>query len=84
LKPDNLLLDESGQLKICDFGTAREKSSDMTSGICTPLYGAPEVLKAQKQYDDRCDVWSAGITLYEMLTGQTFFHTAKEYKDLMK
>jgi serine/threonine protein kinase len=77
------LLDESGQLKVGDFGTAREYSSNMTQGICTPLYGSPEVLRLITTYDGRCDVWSAGLTLYEMITGQMLFIGVKTYDALM-
>lgn len=45
LKPDNVLLDENEELKIADFGLARDVEIQMTKGACTPLYAAPEVLK---------------------------------------
>jgi serine/threonine protein kinase len=41
LKPDNILLDESGDLKIADFGLARDVEAKMTKWSCTPLYAAP-------------------------------------------
>lgn len=41
LKPDNLMLDENGELKIADFGLARDVEAQMTKGVCTPLYAAP-------------------------------------------
>ena len=41
LKPDNLMLDENGELKIADFGLARDVEAKMTKGVCTPLYAAP-------------------------------------------
>ena len=44
----------------------------MTKGACSPLYAAPEVLISQK-YDQKCDVWSAGLILYEMVTGRHLF-----------
>ena len=45
LKPDNILLDENEELKIADFGLARDMEVQMTKGACTPLYASPEVLK---------------------------------------
>ena len=48
----------------------------MTKGACTPLYAAPEVLKLQA-YGQKCDVWSAGLILYEMLTGKEMFSHVK-------
>ena len=48
----------------------------MTKGACTPLYAAPEVLKLE-QDDQKCDVWSAGLILYEMLMGKEMFAHVK-------
>ncbi len=68
LKPENILLDENLDLKIADFGLARDLEMCMTKGACTPLYAAPEVYN-MLQYDQKCDVWSTGLILYEILTG---------------
>jgi serine/threonine protein kinase len=79
-------LDENGELKIADFGLARDIDVGeilMTKGACTPLYAAPEVLKLET-YDSKCDVWSAGLILYEMLTAKEFFGEVKTKKQLIK
>lgn len=55
----------------------------MTKGVCTPLYAAPEVLKLDP-YDSKCDVWSAGLILYEMLTSREMFEHVKKKTQLMK
>ena len=77
LKPENLLLDSEGTLKISDFGLSA-LSSDFATGdvlhtICgTPNYAAPEVLMSSgdKGYDGRAaDIWSSGIILYVLLAG---------------
>lgn len=74
LKPDNILLDENEDIKISDFGLARDNEGmDKTAGAATPLYGAPEVYFRGYNYDAKCDVWSAGLILYEILTGEKVF-----------
>ena len=89
LKPDNILLDENGYLKIADFGLARDVGLINTNGACTPIYGAPVVMDKSGKYNERCDVWSAGLILYEMLTGKKYFDekvikTMENLKKLIK
>jgi protein kinase A len=72
LKPENLLLDRHGHLKITDFGFAKEVP-DITWTLCgTPDYLAPEVV-ASKGYNKSVDWWSLGILIFEMLCGFTPF-----------
>lgn len=77
LKPDNVLLGVGRDIKISDFGLARESSSNIfvTGQMGTPLYAAPEVYlhKYEEAYTDKCDVWGAGMILYEMLTQKVLF-----------
>eukprot|EP00736_Rhodelphis_marinus_P007719 Rmarinus@m.19156 len=77
LKPQNLLLmgdKNRPTLKLADFGFAREMQPDlMAATICgSPLYMAPEILNGQR-YDEKADLWSVGVILYEMVTGKTPF-----------
>jgi len=78
IKPENIMLTSSGQVKILDFGLARElplgddatqETVDTTSFSGTLLYMAPEVLD-QKDTDARADIFSLGIVFYEALSGR--------------
>lgn len=77
LKPDNILIGVDKDIKISDFGLARESSNSIfvTGQMGTPLYAAPEVYlhKYEEAYTERCDVWGAGMILYEMLTQKVLF-----------
>jgi serine/threonine protein kinase len=68
LKPPNLLLINGGTiLKICDFGTACDKQTYMTNSKGSAAWMAPEVFES-KSYTEKCDVFSFGIILWEVLT----------------
>ena len=87
LKPENLLLDQesaTATLKIIDFGTSTfHKSTDpmMTKRYGTAYYIAPEVL--QKDYTEKCDVWSCGVILYILLCGKPPFY-GRQDKEILK
>ncbi|SFN37882.1 Serine/threonine protein kinase [Formivibrio citricus] len=71
LKPDNLLLTPRGDVKISDFGTARQYDQAMTmlsSMMGTPAYMSPEQI-CEQPLDARSDIFALGIVLYELLTG---------------
>lgn len=68
LKPENLLLDRDGHLKITDFGFAK-KLADRTWTLCgTPEYLAPEIIQS-KGHNRAVDWWALGVLVYEMLAG---------------
>ncbi|TKA82623.1 cAMP-dependent protein kinase type 2 [Friedmanniomyces simplex] len=87
LKPENLLLDRHGHVKITDFGFAKEVP-DITWTLCgTPDYLAPEVVSS-KGYNKSVDWWSLGILIFEMLAGFTPFWDSgsplKIYENILK
>lgn len=71
LKPQNLLLDEKGNLKVSDFGLSVLHQTDaVLSTTCgSPNYVAPEVIVRQNYYGAAADIWSCGIVLFELLAG---------------
>ncbi len=94
LKPENVVLarEPSGAFtaKILDFGIA--KVMDVAGGmgrktrtgvlLGTPAYMSPEQIKNAKEVDARTDLWSAGVMLYEMMTGRVAFPAPTEYARL--
>ena len=75
VKPENIILANDGRIKLTDFGLARPTAQIQAEG--SPLYGtiaytAPEVLRGER-LDPRCDIYSIGVTLYELLTGRQPF-----------
>jgi beta-lactam-binding protein with PASTA domain/predicted Ser/Thr protein kinase len=75
IKPQNVMLDRDGNVKVMDFGIARAADSGMTEAgsiLGTAQYLAPEQARGQR-VDERSDLYSVGIVLYEMLTGTVPF-----------
>lgn len=78
VKPDNILLDSKGRVKVADFGLAKlldrapaDASLTGTNQVMgTPHYMAPEQMQGSHDVDHRADIYSLGVVFYEMLTGQ--------------
>mmetsp|Transcript_31114 Transcript_31114/g.40028 ORF Transcript_31114/g.40028 Transcript_31114/m.40028 type:complete len:590 (+) Transcript_31114:17-1786(+) len=82
VKPENILLRDRGELNgnilLCDFGFASKCNGKSLRKNCgSSAYMAPEVIKGD-YYDFRCDVWSVGVTIYQMITGNKLFYGSEE------
>ena len=76
LKPQNLLIDKEGNLKLADFGLARAFGIPLrtyTHEVVTLWYRAPDVLLGSRTYSTSIDVWSAGCIMAEMISGTPLF-----------
>ncbi|KAI2798343.1 hypothetical protein BLOT_015003 [Blomia tropicalis] len=79
IKPENILLDEKSNIKLIDFGLAANSGSagslECLSTCCgSPAYVAPELLEGRKYSGPAVDVWSTGVLLYTILTGNLPFN----------
>jgi len=75
IKPSNIMLTAAGSVKVIDFGIARIESSDMTQvgeQLGAPAYMSPEQHLGEP-VDSRTDIYSAGVVLYELITGERPF-----------
>ena len=78
VKPDNLMVTTDGQVKLADLGLVKEVDADLNltrtgRGLGTPHFMAPEQFRNAKNADVRCDIYSLGATLYQMVTGELPF-----------
>lgn len=78
LKPENILIDKNNNcLKISDFGlsTILKSKDELINNACgTTNYLAPEVIKLTGYHGQPSDIWSAGVILFNCVTGSTFKH----------
>ncbi|KAF6001627.1 Cell division control protein 2 A [Cyanidiococcus yangmingshanensis] len=87
LKPQNLLIDAAGHLKLADFGLARAFGipvRHMTSEVITLWYRAPEILLGCRNYAAPVDMWSVGCIFAEMMTRKALFPGDSEIDQLFK
>ncbi|XP_023669188.1 aurora kinase C-like [Paramormyrops kingsleyae] len=75
IKPENLLLGANGELKIADFGWSVHTPSSRRSTLCGTLdYLPPEMIEG-RTHDEKVDLWSLGVLIYEFLVGKPPFET---------
>ncbi|CEM24734.1 unnamed protein product [Vitrella brassicaformis CCMP3155] len=87
MKPQNILIDQRGYLKIADFGLARMHCIGVYTGtqdVITLWYRPPELLLGQRVYGTEVDIWAAGCIIAEMATGRPLFPGDSEVDTLFK
>ena len=87
LKPQNLLIDRDGNLKLADFGLARAFGVPLrtyTHEVVTLWYRAPEILLGGRQYSTGVDMWSIGCIFAEMVTRRPLFPGDSEIDQIFK
>ena len=87
LKPQNLLINNHGQLKLADFGLARAFGipvNTFSNEVVTLWYRAPDVLLGSRTYNTSIDIWSAGCIMAEMFTGRPLFPGTTNEDQLLK
>ncbi|OIW00278.1 hypothetical protein TanjilG_27529 [Lupinus angustifolius] len=87
LKTSNILLNNEGHLKICDFGLSRQYGSPLkpyTPVVVTLWYRAPELLLGAKEYSTAIDMWSVGCIMAELISKEALFAGKTEVEQLDK
>ncbi|XP_057412071.1 mitogen-activated protein kinase 11 isoform X1 [Balaenoptera acutorostrata] len=83
LKPSNLAVNEDCELRILDFGLARQADEEMTGYVATRWYRAPEIMLNWMHYNQTVDIWSVGCIMAELLQGKALF-PGNDYIDQLK
>ncbi|KAK1789478.1 hypothetical protein P4O66_015393 [Electrophorus voltai] len=83
LKPSNVAVNEDCELRILDFGLARQTDDEMTGYVATRWYRAPEIMLNWMHYNQTVDIWSVGCIMGELLKGKVLF-PGNDYIDQLK
>lgn len=86
LKPENVLIDKQGYIRITDFGLSKQDvvgNNQAKSVVGTPEYLAPEIIQ-NKGYGKAVDWWTLGCLIYELLTGMPPFFKQEGREELFK
>ncbi|MBI5395616.1 MAG: serine/threonine protein kinase [Verrucomicrobia bacterium] len=91
VKPENILIDQDGTVKLGDLGLAKSAATPESlrltrpgQSLGTPYYVAPEQAQGMRDLDFRCDIYSLGATLYHMVTGHALFEDLPTIVALLK
>ncbi len=90
LKPENIMIDSEGNVRIADLGLAKEvvpgRASATVDGdvLGTPYYMSPEQVRQPGEVDFRSDIYSLGVTLYHLVTGEVPFEAATPFEIMAK
>ena len=88
IKPENVMLGNDGRIKLMDFGISKLMADTRLTGASvvmgTPFYMAPEQLRNSRDVDARADVYSVGVMLYELLTGNVPTGVPKPVSEILK
>ena len=88
IKPDNIMLTQGGEVKLADLGLAKKTDDDGSvtqtgAGMGTPYYMAPEQAEDARSVDHRADIYSLGITLFHLVTGEPPFTGDSSYSIIL-
>jgi serine/threonine protein kinase len=78
IKPENILVGLNGELKLADFGWSVHAPNSRRKTICGTLDYLPPEMVVGKEYDEKVDIWTIGVLLYEFLVGCTPFEAASQ------
>ncbi|KAL5019856.1 hypothetical protein ScPMuIL_002748 [Solemya velum] len=82
LKPSNIAVNANCELKLLDFGLARQTEESMTGYVATRWYRAPEIMLNWMHYNKAVDIWSVGCIMAEMIIGEPLFPALRHIEHL--